>query len=105
MDLMNKYHGGNEHRVSRPMKLADLINAIKSLESNGIIAFEDFKELPYNEIKNKFFGMIHPTQMKKAIIKIHDEKEGRTGMSSLTRVTKHYKNGEWKKTEGKTDFF
>ena len=75
------------HRNSRTMSLDKLIDAILKLEKDGIISFEEFKKLGYQKIQKEYFGMISETQMFKAITKIGDLKEGKTGQSSITKIT------------------
>ena len=92
------------YRNSKPMSLERLVECILDLEKNGVIAFDEFKELKYKVIQQEYFGMVTETQMRKAIIKIQDSREGKTGLSSFTTVTETYRNGKVK-VEQKTDFF
>jgi hypothetical protein len=99
--FVNKY----PHRNSKPMSLERLVDCILDLEKNDVIAFDDFKKLSHTTIQKEYFGMIHPTQMIKAIIKIEDIKEGKISPSSLTTTTiKTYEDGKVK-IEKKTTFF
>ncbi len=93
------------HRNCRPMSFEKLVAAILKLEEDKIISFEEFKSLSYKKIQEEYFGMTTETQMTKAMIKIQDLKEGKTGQSSLTiKETIISSNGKIKIKETKHFF-
>jgi hypothetical protein len=107
MDITKLHSSWNDkvpYRITKALTFTDLVTAIEYLDENNIISIESFKELSSKEIKDTYFGMAHPTSIKKATIKITDKKEGKTEQSSLTTIIETYsKNGiQIKKT---IDFF
>jgi len=84
MEKIYSLQDNTPHRNKKPMSLEKLVEAILKLEEDKIITFEDFKNLGYKKIQEQYFGMTTSTQMDKALIKIHDQKMGKTGQSTLT---------------------
>src|SRR5688572_25823628 len=82
------------HLNKKMISIENLISAIEDLDSNGIISFEEFKELKYTEIKKQYFLMPNSTQVTKAIIKIEDKRAGKKGFSEYTEIIGHYMNGQ-----------
>lgn len=105
MDFIDNFENKYPHRISKPMSLNSLIDSILTLEKQNIISFEDFKKLSFYSIKQEYFGIAHPTQLTKAMIKIEDLKQGKTTPSSLTTVTEYFKDGKVTKVKKNTTFF
>ncbi len=82
-----------------------LVAAIEGLETNGIISFEEFKKLPYYEIKKQYFSVPNPTMMDKTIIMIADKRSGKNGPSEYTRGTQYIEDGKVVKIVKRTDYF
>lgn len=87
--------------INQPPHLANgvfsyekLVAAIENLESDGIISFEEFRKLPYYEIKKQYFSMPNPTMMDKAIIIIEDKRSGKEGPSEYITTTQTIKDGK-----------
>lgn len=94
-----------EKRNTKMLSLESLIVEIEQLENDGIIQFEEFKQLKFNAIKERFFAMPQFTQMKKAIIKIEDKRNNKEGPSKLTEVTEIYEGGKLARVKTKTTYF
>lgn len=90
-------------RNPKPMSLENLILEIESLEEDGIIPFEDFKNIPPYIIKGDYFPMVHPTLIVKALIKIEDIRKGKK--TSTFSIEKTEFNGEKIKITRKTESF
>jgi hypothetical protein len=87
------------------MSYDKLIAAIEQLETDGVISFNEFKELPLFVIRKHFFQMTNSTMMRKAIIKLEDKRQGKTGPSEYTTVTIIETPGKPTKTIIKTEKF
>lgn len=94
-----------EHRVTKMISLENLIIAIENLETKGIISFEEFKQLPYKDIQSRFFAMPQPKTIHKAIIKITDKRNGKTGPSKYVTVKEYSVNGIPTKVEERVEYF
>lgn len=93
------------HLANGTFSYEKLVAAIEKLETENIISFEEFKKMPYHEIKRQYFSMPNPTMMERAIILIEDKRKGKEGPSEHTTVTKTFKDGTLFKTVTKTKYF
>lgn len=75
------------HLVNGVFSYDKLIAAIEKLESDGVISFEEFKKLPYYEIKRQYFSMPQPTMIEKAKIMVEDKRSGKEGPSEYISST------------------
>lgn len=91
-------------RINRMISLESLVKEIIKLEKEGVILFDDFENLDYKEIQDKYFLMPNPTQVAKAKIKVRDIKNGHEGLSSFTTRTLTNRNGS-PSIETKTEYF
>ncbi|MDX6747233.1 hypothetical protein SHK09_10555 [Polaribacter sp. PL03] len=73
-------------RNPSPMSLDTLIYEIESLEEDGIISFDEFKQIDFYDIKGHYFPMVNIKTIHKALKKIQDQKSGKIGLSSLTTI-------------------
>lgn len=91
---------------SRMLSYEKLLVAIEQLEIDGIISFDEFKIMPFHEIRKQYFSVPNPTMMDKAIIMITDKRNGKGGPSEHKTITEFYdENGNVKKTITKTQYF
>lgn len=73
-------------RNPSPMSLDTLIYEIESLEEDGVISFDEFKQINFYDIKALYFPMVNIKTIQKALIKIQDEKIGKIGLSTITTI-------------------
>lgn len=93
------------NRNTKMLTLEALVEAIEQLENDGVLTFENFKKLNYQEIKEHYFAMPARLQLKKAIIKIEDKRNNVKGLSELTEITDEYIDGILKRTKVRTYYF
>jgi hypothetical protein len=94
-----------KYLVTKMISFETLVSAIEELEEKGVISLEEFKNLPYPEIKRRFFRMPASTTIQKAIIKITDKRNGHKEFSTQDTVTEYWENGELKKIVVRTSIF
>jgi|ERR1051326_5384057 hypothetical protein len=93
---MNYYIESFPHLNNKMISLDNLVSAIEELEAKSIISFDEFKELSHGEIQKKYFLMPQYKTIVKAIQKIQDKRDGKTGLSTFETTITTIKNGKTK---------